>query len=446
MLAGRRRARARTREAALALVAAHVVARRWSSPAPPSSFTSSSPGSSRAPRSSITRSGWTLIAGAVFPLLRSTCGPRSTARRPGLRDDLARSRGPPLLRPRHRRDLRPPLASTRERRTDEPRAPRVLLVALALPAAAFAHASLRVESPAFGERMHFSPRESSSASTSSWTVLPNGDRRARRRRPQTRRAARAITRRDARRRCRALPRGPYTVRWRAMSLDGHVVIGRLHVRRTRRRATRHRRGRRAAARRRPSTSFAGSGSSGSRCSSAGSASGCSSSASRCRAARFYLVTGIGVVGVLEVAIAAFLLRCEDALQLPFADFLYGDLSPIAQGTRFGQAFIVDGARLRARGGAPLPRLADGAASVSSGPRSCSALGFASGLSLSGHSSASRRRESLADWLHLSAAPLDRRARAARRVVPARRARRAFRALLAARDGVRRACSSPPARI
>ena len=43
---------------------------------------------------------------------------------------------------------------------------------------------------------------------------------------------------------------------------------------------------------------------------------------------------------LEIAIAAFLLRCEDALQLPFTDFLYGDLSPIAQGTRLGQAFTV----------------------------------------------------------------------------------------------------------
>ena len=36
---------------------------------------------------------------------------------------------------------------------------------------------------------------------------------------------------------------------------------------------------------------------------------------------------------------AFLLRAEDALQLPFGRLLYGDLSPIASGTRFGQAFI-----------------------------------------------------------------------------------------------------------
>src|SRR5205807_1037386 len=56
--------------------------------------------------------------------------------------------------------------------------------------------------------------------------------------------------------------------------------------------------------------------------------------------RFFWVTGIGIVGVLEAGIAAFLLRGEDALQLPFSRFLYGDLSPLAQGTRFGQTFVV----------------------------------------------------------------------------------------------------------
>src|SRR5204863_4838154 len=55
--------------------------------------------------------------------------------------------------------------------------------------------------------------------------------------------------------------------------------------------------------------------------------------------RFFWITGAGVVGVLEVGIVAFLLRAEDALQLPFGRLLYGDLSPIAGGTRFGTAFI-----------------------------------------------------------------------------------------------------------
>src|SRR5207302_1626103 len=54
---------------------------------------------------------------------------------------------------------------------------------------------------------------------------------------------------------------------------------------------------------------------------------------------FFKIVGLGIVGVLEVGIVAFLLRAEDALQLPFGRLLYGDLSPIASGTRFGTAFI-----------------------------------------------------------------------------------------------------------
>src|SRR5204862_2234885 len=53
--------------------------------------------------------------------------------------------------------------------------------------------------------------------------------------------------------------------------------------------------------------------------------------------RFFALTGIGVFATLNVGIAAFLLRAEDALQLPFGRLLYGDLSPIAR-TRFGAAF------------------------------------------------------------------------------------------------------------
>src|SRR5437868_11227584 len=56
--------------------------------------------------------------------------------------------------------------------------------------------------------------------------------------------------------------------------------------------------------------------------------------------RFFWVTGIGIVVVLEPGITAFLLRGEDALQLPFSRFLYGDLSPLVSGTRFGQTFVV----------------------------------------------------------------------------------------------------------
>src|SRR5207248_7661186 len=53
--------------------------------------------------------------------------------------------------------------------------------------------------------------------------------------------------------------------------------------------------------------------------------------------RFYRIAWLGVFGVVEVGIVAFVLRAEDALQLPFGKLLYGDLTPMANGTRFGIA-------------------------------------------------------------------------------------------------------------
>src|SRR5205085_10303582 len=55
--------------------------------------------------------------------------------------------------------------------------------------------------------------------------------------------------------------------------------------------------------------------------------------------RIAVTAGAGIVVALNARIAAFSLRSEDALQLPFGRFLYGDLSPMAS-TRFGQAFVV----------------------------------------------------------------------------------------------------------
>ncbi len=123
--------------------------------------------------------------------------------------------------------------------------------------------------------------------------------------------------------------------------------------------------------------------------------------------RLALLTGIGVVAVLEVGIAAFLLRADDALQLPFGDLLYGDLSPISGGTRFGHAFVamtlgyaLVSALLFLAWLLDRTELLWGAFVVS--------LGFASGLSLSGHSAVDRGSSwlsQLADWVHLSAACL-----------------------------------------
>ncbi len=112
------------------------------------------------------------------------------------------------------------------------------------------------------------------------------------------------------------------------------------------------------------------------------------------------------MAVLDVGIAAFVLRAEDALQLPFGRLLYGDLSPIAQ-TRFGVAFIA-----MTLGYALVAALLFLAwltdRLVLLWPAFLVALGFASGLSLSGHSAAdagSSWKSELADWAHLSAACL-----------------------------------------
>ena len=122
--------------------------------------------------------------------------------------------------------------------------------------------------------------------------------------------------------------------------------------------------------------------------------------------RFYAVTGIGALATLNVGIAAFILRAEDALQLPFGRLLYGDLSPIAR-SRFGTAFIAMtlGFAL-ATAFLFLAWLTDRA--VLLWPAFLLGLAFASGLSLSGHSAAdagSSWKSELADWAHLSAACL-----------------------------------------
>src|SRR4029079_7600730 len=123
--------------------------------------------------------------------------------------------------------------------------------------------------------------------------------------------------------------------------------------------------------------------------------------------RLLLLAGVGVVGVLEVGIAAFLLRCEDVLQLPFGKFLYGDLSPISGGTRYGKTFVavtlgfalvaafVYLAWLLERRWLLVPALT-------------LALVFAGGLSVSRHAAvapSSSWKSALADWVHLSAVSL-----------------------------------------
>lgn len=284
------------------------------------------------------------------------------------------------------------------------------LVALAVPGAAFAHATVKKTTPSYRERLDTAPAAVAIRFDQKVEALPAGLR---------------VFTADGKlvsgpthvhegnhvveAHLRSLPKGAYTVRWRALSNDGHVVSGVYTF---------------------------GVGVTAPPPTQAYGASGPTTAEHVVRWAyfvalallvgglgfrllvlpravpkalerRFYLVTGIGAVAVLEVGIVAFMLRAEDALQLPLGDFLYGDLSPIAGGTRFGTAFIA-----MTLGFALVTAflflgwLTDRPALL--WPAFALGLAFASGLSLSGHSAAdagSSWLSELADWVHLSAASL-----------------------------------------
>jgi copper transport protein len=284
------------------------------------------------------------------------------------------------------------------------------LVALVAPAAAWAHATLRQTEPSFRQRVQTAPRavtlrfdQAVTALASSIQVRTAGGR-----------LVSGATRSGADPRVVTVPvprlgKGAYTVRWHAVSADGHVVSGVFTF------------GVRAPAP--PPTEAYGAqgptrtehlvrwayflalallvGGIGFRLLIA------RGPLPRAAERRFYLVVGVGAVAVLEVGIVAFLLRAEDALQVPFARFLYADLSPIAGGTRFGGAFIAMTLGYAAVAALVyLAWLTDRI--VLLWPAFLLGLGFASGLSLSGHSAAdagSSWVSALADWLHLSAATL-----------------------------------------
>jgi len=122
--------------------------------------------------------------------------------------------------------------------------------------------------------------------------------------------------------------------------------------------------------------------------------------------RIAVAAGLGCVVALQAGIAAFSLRAEDALQLPFGRFLYGDLSPLAQ-TRFGVAFVTMTlvfALVLAL--VYLSWLLDRVEFLV--PAFVLAVVFVGGLSLSGHDAVdagSSWKTEIADWVHLSAASL-----------------------------------------
>jgi copper transport protein len=283
-----------------------------------------------------------------------------------------------------------------------------LLLALAWPGAAFAHARLTQERPYYRERLATAPAQVQLHFDQGVDALPNSIVVYTAKGKVVSGTARNGS--DSRNvvvPLRRLPRGAYTVRWHAVSSDSHVVSG-VYTFGVRVKAP-------------PPTEAYG-------------ASGPTRSEDVVRwlyfaglallvgglgfrlfilprsipkrlERRFYVVTGIGAIALIHVGVAAFIMRAEDALQLPFARLLYGDLSPVANGTRFGQAFIAMTlgftwvtaflflAWLTGRRALLWAAFALG-------------LVFASGLSLSGHSAVNASwYTELADWVHLSAAVL-----------------------------------------
>lgn len=121
--------------------------------------------------------------------------------------------------------------------------------------------------------------------------------------------------------------------------------------------------------------------------------------------RFHLVTTIAAFAVINVGIAAFVLRAANALQLPLADLVYGDLQPFAEKTRFGVAFLV----MTLGFGVVATLLLFAWVSDLTAPRWAAfalATLLASGISLAGHQATEPNANwasGLADWLHLVSA-------------------------------------------
>ena len=285
----------------------------------------------------------------------------------------------------------------------------LVVVALALPGSAWAHATLTKTKPAFAQRLERPPKFVRLRFDESVTALPNAiEVFTSKGRVVSGLAGISADRLTITVPVRGLGRGGYTVRWRVTSADSHTVSGVFTF------GVRHRAP--------PATEAFG-------------AAGPTTTEHVVRwlyflalalvagglgfrllvargplppqaERRFYRLVGLGAVGVIEAGILAFLLRAEDALQLPFSNFLYGDLSPLAS-ARFGVAFVAMTLGFALVSALLfLAWLTDRRALL--WPAFALALGFASGLSLSGHSAAdagSSWLSELADWAHLAAASL-----------------------------------------
>ena len=283
------------------------------------------------------------------------------------------------------------------------------LVALAAPTSALAHAVLLERVPTYGARLAAAPRSVSLRFDQTVDVFPNSiDVRS----ASGRVMAAGPTRTQDQGRevvvpLRRLPRGAYTVRWHVTSNEGHVVSG-VYTFGVRVKPP-------------PPTEAYGAGGPtkfeyvvrwgyfvGLALLVGGLAFRLLVLRGRTTPAlerRFYWVVGAGVVGSIELGIVGFVLRAADAFQLPLGQLVYGDLSPLARGTRFGEAFIamtlgfaVVAAFLF------LAWLLERPAFL--WPAFGLGLVLCSGLSLSSHSAVeagSTWRSELADYVHLVAA-------------------------------------------
>jgi copper transport protein len=120
---------------------------------------------------------------------------------------------------------------------------------------------------------------------------------------------------------------------------------------------------------------------------------------------FHVVGVVAAFLVVDVGIAAFVLRASNALQLPIADLPYGDLQPFAEKTRFGVAFLVMTVGFGVVAAALLVGWIFDRLELRWLALALS-LGLVSGLSLSGHQATEPNAAplaQLADWVHLVAA-------------------------------------------
>jgi len=281
------------------------------------------------------------------------------------------------------------------------------LLALAIPAAAWAHATLERETPGFQQELKVSPHEVT-LSFDQFTKFPVVQ--VYNTAGKTFAGAATAHGLEVTAPVRTLPTGDYTVRWHTLSADGHVVSG-VWTFGVRVRAL-------------PPTQAYG-------------ASGPTRTEHVVRwlyflsfalligalgfrliclhglelpprlERRLYVLAAIGVIGSIDVGVLAFCLRCEDVLQLPFGKYFYGDLTPIAQGTRFGIAFIwmtlgFDFVAALTYLAWLLERV------VLLVPALVLSAGLLSGLSVSGHDGVdpgSSWTTEAADWVHITAASL-----------------------------------------